>query len=316
MKVIKITPRGYCHGVVTAMNKVAEVLANDEIEKPVYIIGQIVHNKNITDSFLKSGAITLYGKTRKEILNQVNSGTIIITAHGIDYKLIIEAKSKGINVIDATCSDVYKTHDLIEEKIKDGYHIIYIGKKGHPEPEGVLGISKENITLIENKKDIELLDIANEKICITNQTTMSIWDVDKLMKDVTIKYPKVEKIKEICLATQQRQEAVFKMAKGADLTIVVGDIESHNSKKLLEVSEKKAKTKAVQINSIFDLDYNILLNENIEKVAITSGASTPTILTKQVIDFVENFDKKNKKTWEMPEPIEFNRIIPRIRNKV
>ncbi|MGL5020591.1 MAG: 4-hydroxy-3-methylbut-2-enyl diphosphate reductase [Mycoplasmatales bacterium] len=313
MELIKISPRGYCHGVVHAMNLVAKTLANKEIEKPIYILGQIVHNQNITNAFKESGAITIEGKNRRDILSKVDQGTVVITAHGIDPKLIIEAKKRGLNVIDATCSDVYKTHHLIHEKISEGYEVLYIGKKNHPEPEGAIGICPEKIHLIETLKDIENSNFTSEKLCITNQTTMSVWDTESLMCAAESRYPNIEKISEICLATQERQEAVKKMAREADLTIVVGDPKSNNSNRLVQISEEFAHTKAIRINTIEDLEISLLLSENVNKVAVTSGASTPTIITKEVCEFIEQFDKKNEKTWNNVSKIELKKIIPRIR---
>lgn len=317
MEVKKIIPRGFCHGVVKAMHIVNDVISDDTMPRPIYILGQIVHNKNITKAFSEAGVITLIGNSRKEILDQVDHGTVIITAHGIDYHLINEAKNKGLNVVDATCSDVYKTHHIIQEKIDMGYDIIYIGKHHHPEPEGVLGIDPHHIHLVEDSEELNaLVDIlANDKLCITNQTTMSMWDVNDLVKQAQSLFPNLEVINEICSATQERQEAIVKEAKDCDLCIVVGDEKSNNSHKLVSVCEEKAKTKAYLISDITKLDINWLLNDEVNKVGVSSGASTPSVLTNQVIEFIENFDKFDKNTHILPELPHYSKMIPRNRKK-
>lgn len=311
MEVIKIVPRGYCHGVVSAMQQVVATLNDPNTKKPVYILGQIVHNQNITQAFKEAGAITLYGKNRQAILDQVQSGTVIITAHGIDANLIKQAKNKGLDVVDATCSDVYKTHHVIKEKLNQGYEIIYIGKKNHPEPEGVIAIDPVHIHLVENINDLEELTLNNSNICITNQTTMSLWDVAKIINSAKTMYPNIEVINEICLATQQRQEAIVSMAKDADICFIVGDPQSNNSNKLKEVCEKRSGTKAYLIADIDELDINLLLAPNINVVGVSSGASTPSILTNQIIEFIQQFDKNDKTTYQKPDKVELHKLLPR-----
>ena len=311
MKVIKIIPRGYCHGVVKALNKVVETINNKEIKKPIYILGDIVHNKNITNAFNELGVITLNKKTRKEMLEEIDSGTVIITAHGIDYHLIEYAKNKGLCVVDATCSDVYKTHEIVFNKIKNNYQVIYIGKKNHPEPEGVIGIDPNNIFLVENKNDIDNLKLTSNKLCIINQTTMSKWDVLELMEYAKKKYENLEIINEICSATSERQEAVYHFSNDVELVYVVGDNSSNNSKKLVEVARKK--TKAILINDVFDIDINYLIDNKINTIGVTSGASTPSIITKQVIDYLEQLNLADKNTFELPKKIDNKKIIPRIK---
>lgn len=313
MEVIKITPRGYCHGVVHALNLVSQTLADESIPRPIYILGQIVHNQNVTKAFKEAGAITLDGKNRAEILEKVTTGTVIITAHGINPKLIDVAKERGLNVVDATCSDVYRTHHVITDKLEQGYQVLYIGKVGHPEPEGAIGINPELIHLISNEEDLEKLDPNLEKVCITNQTTMSMWDTEELMQKAKLKYPHIEIINEICLATQQRQEAVLEMAKAADITIVVGDPKSNNTNRLVQISEEMAKTPAFRVNNVEDIEISWLTSTNVNKVAVTSGASTPTIITKEVIEFVEAFDLENQETWDTTSKLDLKRIVPRLR---
>lgn len=129
MKVIKIAPRGYCYGVVDAMVIARNAALDKTLPRPIYILGMIVHNKHVTDAFEEEGIITLDGQNRKEILEKVDSGTVIFTAHGVSPEVRKIAAEKGLVTLDATCPDVTKTHDLIKEKVKEGYYIIYIGKK-------------------------------------------------------------------------------------------------------------------------------------------------------------------------------------------
>lgn len=311
MEVKRIIPRGYCHGVVSAINMVANTIKNEDTPRPIYIIGQIIHNKKVTDAFTEAGAITLDGKTRAEIIEKVDSGTIIITAHGIDANLIKSAKARGLNVVDATCSDVYKTHDLIVKHLADGYDIFYIGQHTHPETEAVLAIDQQRIHLVEKSYNLDQIsDIKNSNIMITNQTTMSIWDVKNIIELIQSKYPKAIVHNEVCDATQLRQEAVLEATEDCDLIIVVGDTKSNNTNKLVEVSEKNGKTKAIRVEDIFDLDLEILKNVNV--VGVTAGASTPSILTKQLCDFLDKFDYSDKNTWVKPDEIKSSRLIPKI----
>ncbi len=310
MKIIKSIPRGYCHGVVNALNIVSKTIKENEGED-IYILGEIVHNTNVKKAFEKVGVISMEGKSRSKMIDNIDSGIVIITAHGIDEKLIKKAKDKGLKVIDATCSDVLKTHNIIKNKIKEGYEVIFVGKKNHPEVEGVLGISNA-IHLVTNEDDLANIQITNSKIAITNQTTMSKYDTLELFKKAQQKFPQIELINEICDATSSRQEVCLKNSKNADLTIVVGDHNSNNTLKLAEIAKEKGKCKTYVIQTLDELDVNWLLDLDVVTVHITSGASTPTLITKEIIDYIETFDKQNKKTWDNTSKIDLLRIIPRV----
>jgi 4-hydroxy-3-methylbut-2-en-1-yl diphosphate reductase len=312
MEVIKISPRGYCYGVVDAMVIARNASLDKSLPRPIYILGMIVHNKHVTDAFEQEGIITLDGKNRKDILDQVDKGTVIFTAHGISPEVRELAKKKGLVTIDATCPDVTKTHQLIEDKVKEDFQIIYIGKKGHPEPEGAVGVAPGKVHLVETEKDVEELTIHHPKLIVTNQTTMSQWDVLHVMEKVQEKYPHVEVHKEICMATQVRQEAVAEQATQADVTIVVGDPMSNNSNRLAQVSEEIAGTTAYRIADISELDINWI--KDAKTVAVTSGASTPTPITKEVITFIEQFDPNNENTWVKEKKVPLNKILPKVKN--
>lgn len=313
MKVIKISPRGYCYGVVDAMVIARNAALDKTLPRPIYILGMIVHNKHVTDAFEADGIITLDGNNRKEILEKVDSGTVIFTAHGVSPEIRKLASEKGLVSIDATCPDVTVTHDLIREKTAIGYQIIYIGKKNHPEPEGALGVAPDMVHLVESAADVEKLSLKDDKIIVTNQTTMSQWDVVEIMDKVKEKYPNVEVHKEICLATQVRQEAVAKQAGEADVLIVVGDPKSNNSNRLAQVSIEIAGTKAYRIADLSELQLDWL--KDAKTVGVTSGASTPTPITKEVITFLENFDPKDESTWDTTKKVPLNKILPKIKAK-
>lgn len=311
MKIIKINPRGYCYGVVDAMVIARNAALDKTLPRPIYILGMIVHNKHVTDAFEQDGIITLDGENRKEIIEQVEEGTVIFTAHGVSPEIREIAKRKGLVSIDATCPDVTVTHDLIREKTAEGYDIIYIGKKGHPEPEGAIGVAPDHVHLVQSMKDLDNLVIENQKVLVTNQTTMSQWDVAFLMDSLKEKFPHIEVHQEICLATQVRQEAVANQAGISDLLIVVGDPKSNNSNRLTQVSVEIAGTPSYRISDVSELKVEWL--ENVETVSVTAGASTPTPIVKEVIAFLEKFDKNDPTTHEILRTVTLDKILPKIK---
>ncbi|MDF9760545.1 MULTISPECIES: 4-hydroxy-3-methylbut-2-enyl diphosphate reductase [Peribacillus] len=313
MKVIKISPRGYCYGVVDAMVIARNAALDKTLPRPIYILGMIVHNKHVTDAFEEEGIITLDGSNRHDIIEKVDSGTVIFTAHGVSPEIRKIAEKKGLVTLDATCPDVTATHDLIREKEAEGYQIIYIGKKGHPEPEGAVGVAPDVVHLVQKDEDVEALTLNSDKIIVTNQTTMSQWDVLDIMDKVKEKFPHAEVHKEICLATQVRQEAVAKQAGEADVLIVVGDPKSNNSNRLAQVSEEIASTTAYRIADISELNLEWL--KDAETVAVTSGASTPTPITKEVIAFLEQYEANDETTWNTEKKTPLHKILPKIKVK-
>lgn len=311
LKVMKISPRGYCYGVVDAMVIARNAALDKNLPRPIYILGMIVHNKHVTDAFAEEGIITLDGSNRREILEKVDGGTVIFTAHGISPEVRELATQKGLVTIDATCPDVTRTHDLIAEKVQEGFQVIYIGKKGHPEPEGAVGVAPGFVHLVETEADVEALDLFQDKIIVTNQTTMSQWDVADIMKKVQEKFPTVEVHREICMATQVRQEAVAEQAKEADVLIVVGDPMSNNSNRLAQVSQEIASTKAYRIADVSELDLEWL--KGAETVAVTAGASTPTPITKEVIAFLEQYNPEDEETWNREKKVPLHKILPKVK---
>jgi 4-hydroxy-3-methylbut-2-enyl diphosphate reductase len=313
MEIVRISPRGYCYGVVDAMVLALQTVKNLELPRPIYILGMIVHNAHVTEAFEKEGVITLDGANRLDILDQIEQGTVIFTAHGVSPEVRERAREKGLSVVDATCPDVTRTHDLIRAKSAKGYHIIYIGKKGHPEPEGAIGVAPEQVHLIEREEEIASLSVPEGKILITNQTTMSQWDIRHIISQLQERYPTAEVHNEICLATQVRQEAVAEQAGEAQLCIVVGDPRSNNSNRLAQVSEEIAGVRAYRVSDVSEIEQEWL--KGVDRVAVTSGASTPTPLTKEVITYLEQYDHNNPDTWEIRRTVNMNKLLPNVRVK-
>ncbi|PYI57423.1 4-hydroxy-3-methylbut-2-enyl diphosphate reductase [Paenibacillus flagellatus] len=311
MDVLKISPRGYCYGVVDAMVLARQTARNLDLPRPIYILGMIVHNSHVTDAFEDEGIITLDGDNRLDILDRIDKGTVIFTAHGVSPEVRRRAREKGLTVVDATCPDVTKTHDLIREKTEAGYEIVYIGKKGHPEPEGAIGIAPDHVHLIEKEEEIDKLELETDRIVITNQTTMSQWDIRHIMSRLIAKFPSAEIHNEICLATQVRQEAVAEQAKEVDLVIVVGDPRSNNSNRLAQVSEEIAGTKAYRVADVTEIRREWLTG--VGKVGVTSGASTPTPITKEVIAYLEQFDPDRPETWEIRRTVNKSKLLPPVK---
>ena len=293
MEVIKISPRGYCYGVVDALQLVRQTAKDPNVPRPIYVIGQIVHNRHAIEELTNLGVITLDGPDRASILEQVTAGTVIFTAHGVSPLVKRRARERGLNCIDATCPDVTVTHDLVRDLVANDYYILYIGKKGHPEPEGVLGEVPGHISLVEDEADVDALQLTPQqqaKLAISTQTTLSQWDTRRVIDYIKARYPQAEVHIDICAATQSRQEAVVAQAKGADLTVVVGDPRSNNTNRLVQVSEELAGVPAVRIEDLSQLKREWL--EGKKRVAVTAGASTPSQLTREVIRYLEQYQSE------------------------
>ncbi len=311
MEVLKISPRGYCYGVVDAMVLALKTAKNLDLPRPIYILGMIVHNSHVTAAFEQEGVITLEGENRLEILEKVEQGTIIFTAHGVSPEVRRRARDKGLTVVDATCPDVTRTHDLIREKVAEDYQIIYIGKRNHPEPEGAVGIAPDHVHLIEREEEIDNLHVTGDRIVITNQTTMSQWDIKHIISKLIERFPMAEIHNEICLATQVRQEAVAEQAKETDLLIVVGDPMSNNSNRLAQVSEEIAGVPAYRVADVTEIKLEWL--SGVRKVGVTSGASTPTPITKEVILFLEQFEWNDPSTHQFERTVDMKRLLPAVK---
>lgn len=290
MEVVKITPRGYCYGVVDAIQMAKEVVKQPEsaFPRPIYILGLIVHNRHVVDNLRDEyGIISLDGPDRLQLLDQIDHGTVIFTAHGVSPAVKEKARAKGLTCVDATCPDVTRTHELIKGLADRGYHIIYIGKAGHPEPEGAMGEAPGRVHLVETEADVDALHLPDGPVAVTTQTTLSQWDTAELIEYIQSRYPHVEVHNEICFATQSRQEAAVQQARDVDLVFVVGDPRSNNSNRLVQVVNERAGKPAYLIDSVEEIDPAWLVG--VTKVGVTSGSSTPTHLTREVIRFLEDY---------------------------
>lgn len=284
MEVLKITPRGYCHGVVEAI-RAAKQTGRARPEEKVYMLGYLVHNTHVTDELQANGVALVDADDRLNGLEAIESGTVIFTAHGVSPAVKQKAAARGLNVVDATCSDVVRTHELVKDLAERGYDIIYIGRRGHPEPEGVIGEAPGRVHLVQDSQDVDALQIENEKLGVTCQTTLSIWDTASLIRRVKEKYPHAEVYNEICRATQDRQEAAVEAAQHCDVVIVVGSERSSNSKRLVQVVQELAHKPAYLVDTVQDIRPEWVKGK--QRVGVTSGASTPSQLTREVVEYLE-----------------------------
>jgi 4-hydroxy-3-methylbut-2-enyl diphosphate reductase len=286
MEVVRITPRGYCHGVVEAIRIAKRVGAERAASEPVTMLGYLVHNEHVTRDLEASGVALVDEADRMKGLERVREGTVIFTAHGISPAVVEAAKARGLNVVDATCSDVTRTHDLVRDLLERGRHVVYIGKRGHPEPAGVLGIDPERITLIESRDEVDALSFPPDTLlAVTCQTTLSVWDTKAIIDRLVERFPHIEVHNEICLATQERQEAAVLAAHDVDCVVVVGSRRSSNSQRLVQVVREKANKPAFLVDNASELDPAWF--HGMQRVGVTAGASTPTQLTREVVAAIE-----------------------------
>lgn len=284
MEIKRIVPSGYCKGVVNAIN----IVKKTRIEYPnknIYILGMIVHNSYVSKQMNDLGVITLddSNKSKEELLDEINDGVVIFTAHGISDKIKQKAINKGLITVDASCVDVIKNKELIKGYINKGYDVIYFGKRKHPEAEAILSIS-DKIHLVCSIDDIDNLNIINDKIFVTNQTTMSYMEVEDMISYLKNIYPTSLIQKEICNATSSRQLAVSSIEDG-DVLYVVGDVKSNNTNKLKELGKKNFK-KSFLISNYKEINKKDLINQN--KIYVTAGASTPPNLVDEVIKYLSS----------------------------
>lgn len=283
MKINILNPHGYCGGVKKALEKVNDALLDESTKKPIYLLGNIIHNKYITAKLEALGAITIESKnkTRYEMLDDINEGTVVFSAHGVSDRVREKALEKGLNIIDASCPNVLFIEKKIKQYLDKNYEIIYIGTLKHPECEAILETS-EKIHLYS--PDLNLDEFKGKNVYITNQTTLSLLEIDNIYTKIKEALPNAIIDNKICNATTLRQSAIINSK--ADLTIVVGDKLSSNSKKLCEISENKAHIPAILIENVNDLkDYNF---SGINTINLTSAASTPEELLTEVYNYLNN----------------------------
>ncbi|MFV0254621.1 MAG: 4-hydroxy-3-methylbut-2-enyl diphosphate reductase [Erysipelotrichaceae bacterium] len=297
MKVIKITPRGYCLGVIKALNIVKETINNYPQER-IYLLGMIVHNQLIHQALKDRITLLDNSKSKNEWLKEIKTGVVIISAHGVAPDIIKQAKNKGLIVVEATCKYVTQSHNLAQEYLKQDYQIIYIGQKNHPEAEGVIGIDHKNIHLVSNKNDIP--SNITKPLMVLTQTTLNYQTTKALFNHIKKIYPSAIIMDEICQATSSRQQAIIDL-EPVDILYVVGDKNSNNANKLVEIAQNKAIKEVYLIQSVKDI--TLTASDSFKTVAITSAASTPTLLTKQVIDYLSDFPNSKKQPLNLDELI-------------
>jgi 4-hydroxy-3-methylbut-2-enyl diphosphate reductase len=296
MEIISVIPRGYCQGVVRAI-RTARKTAEENPGKTISMLGMIVHNRYVVEACRDLGIrfIEDPGKTRTELLDEIDEGIVIFTAHGVSDEVRQKAAAKGLTIVDATCPDVIRTHELVREHCRHG-DVLYIGKKNHPEAEGTAGLS-DRVHLISSVSDLDDLP-ALENVMITNQTTLSILDIGQIIDACLEKYPDAVISQEICNATRIRQEAVMNL-KDTDCLLVVGDTRSNNSRQLAEIGRRSGIPETWLIGSVEDLKEEMIKNKN--RIAVTSGSSTPNELTSQVISFLKEYAETGK--FILPETV-------------
>ncbi|WWP00256.1 MAG: 4-hydroxy-3-methylbut-2-enyl diphosphate reductase [Candidatus Dasytiphilus stammeri] len=290
MRILLANPRGFCAGVVRAIN-----IVKNAIKKwgtPVYVYHQVVHNSYVVKELHEYGVIFV------EKLSDVPEGAVLIfSAHGVSQKLRIQAKKRGLFILDATCPLVTKVHMEVARASRRGIESILIGHAGHPEVEGTLG-QYSNITsgiyLIESSEDVYNLQIKNENnLYFMTQTTLSVGETANIIKTLKDRFPKIvgPKKTDICYATTNRQNAVHELAQESDLVLVVGSRNSSNSNRLVEVVLARGK-KAYLIDSFKDINNKWI--QNINCIGITAGASAPEFLVTEVIEYLKtNFKISN-----------------------
>lgn len=285
MEIKKVVPSGYCKGVINAI-KLAKQTRIDYPNEKIYVLGMLVHNSFVSKELEQLGIITLddTNASKAELLEKIDNGIVIFTAHGISQEIKNKALAKGLTCVDATCVDVLKTQNIIKEYLNKGFDVIYFGKHNHPEANAVLSISN-SIHLVTNSEDLNNLKINNEKIFLTNQTTMSFLELDNLIKLARKKYPNIIVQEEICNATSSRQLAITNL-NDCDLLYVVGDNKSNNTNKLVDIAKNHGIKKVLLIQNFNDINKADL--NNVDKVYVTAGASTPPTLIDEVIDYLRS----------------------------
>jgi 4-hydroxy-3-methylbut-2-enyl diphosphate reductase len=276
-------PRGFCAGVDRAISIVERAL--EEFGAPIYVRHEVVHNKFVVDNLREKGAVFI------EDLADVPAGaTLIYSAHGVSLAVQNEAAERGFQVFDATCPLVTKVHKEVARLDAQGYQIIMIGHKGHPEVEGTMGqLSEGAMLLVETVADVATLQVANaDKLSHVSQTTLSVDETRDIIEALKARFPNIRSPhkEDICYATTNRQEAVKALAQECDIVIVVGSPNSSNSNRLREV----AALLGVDAYMVDNADYlQRQWFEGKSKVGVTAGASAPEVLVKEVIAAIDNW---------------------------
>lgn len=299
LNVLLANPRGFCAGVERAVEIVERAL--QKFGAPVYVRHEIVHNKYVVDSLKAKGAIFV-----KEIDDIPENSVVIFSAHGVSLKVEEQANHRKLRTLDATCPLVTKVHNEAQRYVNQNKKLILIGHAGHPEVEGTSGRVSETVTLVQNIEDVKNLSFsAKDALSYVTQTTLSVDDTSEIIKALVAKYPAIEgpHLKDICYATQHRQEAVKSLAIHIDLLLVIGAQNSSNSNRLRDLGMNMG-VRSHLINDNSDIDYNWL--RDVQTVGITAGASAPEILLEQILNSLqERFDISVSTISNIEEKVKF-----------
>ena len=276
MEVLIAQPRGFCAGVVRAIDIVERALQLHGA--PIYVRHEIVHNQYVVDDLRAKGAVFV------DRLEDVPAGaTLVFSAHGVPQAVRAEAQQRGFQVFDATCPLVTKVHVQVQKMRRDGMEIVMIGHRGHPEAEGTMGQAEDGMYLVETLDDVAVLSVRNpQALAYVTQTTLSVDDAARIVAALRIKFPAIRgpKKDDICYATQNRQDAVKFMAPQCDLVIVVGSPNSSNSNRLREVAEHMG-VAAWMLDRAEQIDPAWLTGK--KRIGVTAGASAPELLVEAVV---------------------------------
>jgi 4-hydroxy-3-methylbut-2-enyl diphosphate reductase len=299
VEILLAQPRGFCAGVDRAIEIVERAIKL--FGAPIYVRHEIVHNAYVVADLRRKGAIFI-----EELSDVPEGATLIFSAHGVSKAVRGEAEARGLRVFDATCPLVTKVHMEVAKMRQEGFDIVMIGHKGHPEVEGTMGQSGEGMHLVEDIEDVQKLDLPDPlRIAYVTQTTLSVDDASAIIDALKTKYPDVREPKkqDICYATQNRQDAVKFLAPQCDVVIVVGSPNSSNSSRLREVAEKRG-IPAYMVDSPTQIDPRWI--EGRKRIGVTAGASAPEVLAQAVIARLRELGVRNVRSLEgIEETISF-----------
>jgi 4-hydroxy-3-methylbut-2-enyl diphosphate reductase len=285
MEIILANPRGFCAGVDRAIEIVERAI--EVFGAPIYVRHEVVHNRYVVDGLKGRGAVFV-----EELSEVPEKSTLIFSAHGVSKEIQQEAQDRQLQVFDATCPLVTKVHIEVHHHANEGREIVFIGHAGHPEVQGTMGqyVNPEGgIYLVESPDDVKHLTVKNpENLAYVTQTTLSLDDTAAVVEALKAKFPKIigPKKDDICYATQNRQDAVKKLANHCDAILVVGSPNSSNSNRLREIAEKLGK-RSYLIDDANQLKQEWI--EGVERIGVTAGASAPEILVKQVVSRLQEW---------------------------
>ena len=275
MKVLLGSPRGFCAGVVRAVEIVE--LALERLGKPVFVRHEIVHNPFVVDSLRQRGAVFV-----EDLCEVPDNQVVIFSAHGVSPRVRMEAQARGLRVIDATCPLVTKVHIEALKYSQEGYSIILVGHRDHPETVGTAGEVPGNTVIVETAQEAQTVEVMNqEKVAVLTQTTLSVDDTKEIIDALRSRFPNLLVRNDICYATANRQLAAKSLARQVDLVLVIGAPNSSNCNRLKEVVQA-AGVKAFLVNGPEEVTEDHV--KGAARIGIVSGASTPEILVKAVTE--------------------------------